>query len=138
MLQRIQSIWLTLALAATVLSFKFSFFSGNKILNDVKSFNELNATTNIWILILSVIISSLTLVSIFLYKNRKIQSRLVLVALLLSLLNIFLYYKQTLLFIEGKPSLTAILVLAVPVFLILALIGINKDQKLVKSLDRLR
>jgi hypothetical protein len=138
MLQRIQTVWLTLALAAAVLSFKFSFFSGNKTIENLKSFSILNATTNIWVLILSVVISSLILVDIFLFKNRKIQIRIALASVFLSLLNIYLYYRQTVLFEEGKYSLSAIFVLAIPILLLLAMAAIKKDEKLVRSLDRLR
>jgi hypothetical protein len=62
----------------------------------------------------------------------------VLAGILISLLNLLLYYRQTQKFAEGNYDLTALLVLAIPVFLILAARGINKDEKLVKSLDRLR
>jgi hypothetical protein len=78
------------------------------------------------------------LIDIFLYKNRKLQQRITILAIIVSLLNIFLYYEQTQKFVEGNYDLTAVLSLAIPVFLILAARGIYKDQKLVKSLDRLR
>jgi hypothetical protein len=41
-------------------------------------------------------------------------------------------------FTTGTYSLTSLLYLAVPVCLFLAARGIRKDDKLVKSLDRLR
>jgi hypothetical protein len=77
-------------------------------------------------------------IDIFLYKNRKLQLRIVIVAILLSLLNIYLYYKQTLQFSHGFYALTSVLVFVIPVFLFLAARGIGRDEKLVKSLDRLR
>lgn len=139
MLQRMQSIWLLLAAACGILSFKLSFFSGNKIdAKQARIFEYLTATSNVLILILTVALVSVIVIDIFLYKNRKLQLRLVLAGILISLLNLFLYYRQTRKFAEGNYDLTAILVLAIPVFLILAARGINKDEKLVKSLDRLR
>ena len=140
MLQRVQTIWLLLAAASALLTFKLSFFSGNRIdaSTQAKTFEYLTATNNILILIITVALVSSILIDIFLYKNRKLQLRIVLAAIVVSILNIFLYYKQTQKFAEGNYDLTAMLSLAIPVFLILAARGIYKDEKLVKSLDRLR
>jgi hypothetical protein len=41
-------------------------------------------------------------------------------------------------FTSGNMALTSVFALAIPVFLLLAISGIWKDEKLVKSLDRLR
>lgn len=56
----------------------------------------------------------------------------------LSIINIILYFNELKKFTSGNMSLTAVLALAIPVFLLLAINGIWKDEKLVKSLDRLR
>jgi hypothetical protein len=56
----------------------------------------------------------------------------------LSIINIVLYITELKKFSSGNMSLAAILALAIPVFLLLAIRGIWKDEKLVKSLDRLR
>ena len=139
MLQRMQTLWLILAAAIIVLTFKFSFFSGNKLASDQsKAFVYLTATTNMIILILSVALASAVLVGIFLYKNRKLQLRLLLVTILVSILNIFLYFRETNKFVEGNYDLTSIFVFVIPILLIMAATGIYKDEKLVKSLDRLR
>jgi len=134
-----QSVWLFLAAVCGILTMKFSFFSGNKIGADqVKAFQYLTATTNMLILVLTIALVSGILIDIFLYKNRKLQLRITLIAIVVSLLNIFLYYGQAKKFVEGFYDITSILSLAIPVFLVLAARGIYKDQKLVKSLDRLR
>jgi DMSO/TMAO reductase YedYZ heme-binding membrane subunit len=140
MLQRRQTLWLLLAAVSAVLTFKYSFFSGNKGVAPDKPFQYLTATSNMVILILSVALVSAIVIDIFLYKNRKLQLRIALAAAALSVLNIFLYYRETKKFAvgEGNYDLTSILVFAIPVFLIFAISGIYKDQKLVKSLDRLR
>jgi hypothetical protein len=139
MLQRLQSIWLLLTAICAFLTVRLSFYSGNiELPGKPVSFVYLNAAFNMWILIITIALVCLSVIDIFLYKNRKLQSRLALLGLLLSLLNIFLYYKQTLRFTIGNYDLTAMLTLVIPVFLFLALRGIYKDQKLVKSLDRLR
>ena len=66
------------------------------------------------------------------------MKRITLAAMILSLLNIVLYYNQTLHFTVGSYDLTALVALSMPVTLLLAARGIYKDQQLVKSLDRLR
>jgi uncharacterized membrane protein len=139
MLQRMQSVWLLLAAICAFLTIKFSFFSGNlETPGQPASFQYLTATFNIWILIVTIALVCIAVIDIFLYKNRKFQSRLALLGILLSILNIFLYYKQTQRFTIGNYDLTAILAIVIPVFFYLAMRGIYKDQKLVKSLDRLR
>ncbi len=139
MIQRIQTIWLVLAAAASFLTLKFSFYSGNKIgVDQMPKFTSLVASSNIGLLILTVAVGVAALIAVFLYKNRKLQLRITLAAMLLSLLNILLYYNQTLHFAVGKYDLTALVALAIPVCLLLAARGIYTDQKLVKSLDRLR
>lgn len=141
MIQRLQSIWLLLAAAAAFCSLQFSFYSGNMIAaNQAKSFAALNAQSNLLLLILSAGVGIASLISVFLYKNRKTQLRIVLVTLLVSIINLILFFTQTKKFVpgEGNYNLTAIFAIVVPVFLILAMRGIRKDEKLVKSLDRLR
>jgi len=140
MIQRIQTIWLILAAVAAFFTLKLSFFSGNMIGADqtTKTFQHLTATSSVILLIFTIGVGAAALLSIFLFKNRKLQMRVTLAAMLISLLNIILYYNQTRLFAEGNYDLTALVALSVPVFLILATRGIYRDQKLVKSLDRLR
>ncbi len=139
MLQRMQSLWLLLAAVFAFLTIKLSFYSGNIGTPDQPpSFQYLTAGFNIWILILTVALVCIAAIDIFLYKNRKLQGRLAILGILLSILNIFLYYKQTQKFAQGNYDLTAILALLIPVFFFLSWRGIYRDQKLVKSLDRLR
>ena len=139
MLQRMQSVWLLLAAVFAFLTIKFSFYSGNIVTaGQPSSFQYLTAGFNIMILILTIALVCIAAIDIFLYKNRKLQARLAILGILLSLLNIFLYFKQIPKFASGNYDLTAILVFLIPVFFFLATRGIFKDQKLVKSLDRLR
>jgi hypothetical protein len=141
MLQRMQSIWLLLAAACAFLTIKFSFYSGNIIIADQPaSFQYLTATFSIWILIVTIAIVCLAAIDIFLYKNRKLQGRIAILGIILSLLNIFLYLKEIHRFVEnqGSHTITAVFVFLIPVLFFLACRGIYRDQKLVKSLDRLR
>jgi uncharacterized membrane-anchored protein len=142
MIQRIQTLWLLIAAAFAFLSLKLSFFAGQKIVNEVAAHVELNAATadNLLVLISSVAVGLLALIAVFLFKQRKPQLRLVIVALLLSIVNIVLFIMEAQKFIphQGNYSLTSVFVFLIPVFLILAARGISKDEKLIKSLDRLR
>ncbi len=139
MLQRMQTIWLLFSAICAFLTICLSFYSGNiETAGQPASFQYLNAGFNIWLLVLAVALVCIGLIDIFLYKNRKLQGRLAVLGLLLSLLNIYLYFKQTGKFTVGNYDLTAILAFLIPIFFFLATRGIYRDQKLVKSLDRLR
>jgi hypothetical protein len=141
MIQRIQSVWLLLAGAAAFLTLKLSFYSGNIIKEaQPKAFASLVATSNILLTITTVAAGLLALVTIFLYKDRKLQTRLSFVALLLSCINLVLYFVEIRKFVpgEGNYDLTAVIAIIIPVLIVLAIRGIYRDQKLVKSLDRLR
>jgi Domain of unknown function (DUF4293) len=141
MLQRMQSVWLLLASICAILSIKYSFYSGNIIESGQPGrFQYLTATFNLRILIITIALVSIAAIDIFLYKSRKLQLRLAILGIVLSFLNIFLYLKEVHLFVEnqGSHTITAVFVFAIPILFYLAARGIYRDQKLVKSLDRLR
>ncbi len=135
MIQRIQSIWLLLAAACSLASLKWSFYSGNK---DNNLFAELKGTSSFLLLILAVAVSLLALAALFLFKNRRLQIQLSLGGLLLQLVALVVYFMQTKQYLEGNFTLTSVLSFAIPVFFILAWMGIRKDEQLIKSMDRLR
>jgi len=139
MIQRIQSVWLLLAAVCAFLSLKLSFYTG-VLLNDAKrSLVPLNSTTTIPIVITAVAIGIASFVIIFLYKDRKMQMRISFATFLASILLVFLYFSYiSKNYLEGSYDITAPLIFLIPVFLLLALRGIYKDQKLIKSVDRLR
>jgi K+ transporter len=139
MIQRIQSIWLLLAAAACFLTLKLPFYNGNVIQADQsRRFEHLTAMSNLWLMILTFLLGTGILVIIFLFKDRKLQMRLTIAAIVLSIVNIVLFFGQLKKFVEGGFDLTSPVVFMVPVFLVLAARGIYKDQKLIKSLNRLR
>jgi K+ transporter len=139
MIQRIQSIWLLLAAAACFLTLKLPFYNGNVIQTDQsRRFEHLTAMSNLWLMILTFLLGTGILVIIFLFKDRKLQMRLTIAAIVLSIVNIVLFFGQLKKFVEGGFDLTSPVVFMVPVFLVLAARGIYKDQKLIKSLNRLR
>ncbi len=135
MIQRIQSIWLLLAGAGSLATLKLSFYSGNK---DNNLFEELNGTSHFLLLILAVAVALTAFAAFFLFKKRKLQTQLSLLGLLLQVGALVLYFLQAQKFITGNFTLTSAVSFAIPVFFILAIIGIRKDEKLIKSMDRLR
>ena len=136
MIQRIQTIWLLIAAAASFASLKLSFYSGKK---DTVQLEQLTGSNSSFLLlVLSVAVGLLSVVSIFLFKNRKLQARLTLAGLVAQAIVLVLYFQQAAKFTEGNYTLTSIISFAIPVFLILALLGIRKDEQLIKSMDRLR
>lgn len=141
MIQRIQTLWLLLAAGAGFASLRLPFYSGHRIDDPTKQYAEINAASpSLLLLILTVAVAIASLVIIFLYKDRKMQMRLIIVTLLVSLANIVLYFLETKKFVPGESSfdLTCIFAFIVPVFLFLASRGVYRDQKLIKSVDRLR
>ncbi|HTI08893.1 MAG TPA: DUF4293 family protein [Puia sp.] len=139
MLQRIQTVWTLLAAVCAALTFKFSFYSGNKLVGaNGHVFQSVTATSGVLILIITVLIVAGCLINIFNFKQRSRQLLIATGLIVLSLLNIFLYWRASQNFIEGTYDLTAVLSLAVPILLILAVRGILRDQKLIKNADRLR
>ena len=139
MIQRIQTVWLFLSAICAVLTYKFPFYSGNIIGKDnIQRYEKLVASSNFLLLILTALLIGGAIIIVFLYKNRKQQFWLTMGAATLSIVNIIIYFSESKKFISGNMSLAAVLAFAIPIFLFVAANGIWKDEKLVKSLDRLR
>ena len=147
MLQRKQTFWMLLAGICAVLTFKLSFYHGQVAVGQYG--HELRYLTawphyingrsgSILITIVTVALIVGIFWNIFNYKTRSKQLWITIGMILLSLLNIVLYWLATGDFQEGGLSLTALISLVIPVLLIMAARGIRKDEKLVKSSDRLR
>lgn len=140
MIQRIQTVWLLVAAVLAGLSFKLSFFSGNKLnaTTNVKEWIEFTANQSVFTMIIAVAITVAALIAIFMYKDRKRQMLITLCTAVVSIIQIFLYFNAKSNFSEANLDLGSLLCFAVPVCLVLAAIAIYKDDKMVKSADRLR
>ncbi|MDB5201792.1 MAG: hypothetical protein JWQ27_1201 [Ferruginibacter sp.] len=136
MLQRIQTIWLFLAAACAFASLKLPFYSGTNT-SGIPSY-ELMGTENFLLMLLTIAIGVVALITIFLYKNRKIQLRLCLLGIVLEVLLIFLYYRELKNYMGGTYSLTSILHALILVFLFMAARGIRNDDRIIKESNRLR
>jgi peptidoglycan/LPS O-acetylase OafA/YrhL len=139
MIQRIQTIWLFLAALSAALTFQFAFYSGNVLgPTNLPVYEEMRASSNFLTLIFTAGLIVGCIILIFLYKNRKQQLWITAIAAGLSMVNIIIYFTGIKKYTNGNISLGAALAFLIPIFLLLAARGIWKDEKLVKSLDRLR
>ena len=143
MIQRIQSLWLLLAGVAGVLMYKFPIWTGTLQNGSLKSFL---GTENLLFFALTIAASLLAFVAIFFFKDRKTQKNMAWIGLLLSLVLIFLevWIENEYKTIEGYNlaknswNLGAIMPILMVVFFALAIGGIRQDEKMIRSLDRLR
>jgi hypothetical protein len=155
MIQRVQSIYLLLT---TLLSFLFlngsflSFINKTGSLIKITFSNILKGTGtqdfetagNVFPLAaIIVVIPVLALITIFFYKNRTHQLRLARILIIIISLFILVsaYYSYSVSAQYGAqliPGFKMILPFLMLVFSILAFRGIRKDERLVKSYDRLR
>ena len=154
MIQRIQSIFLFLAAIAIALMFFFplaNFFSENYSIQlwvtGIIKHTEFSDNVNISSLPLLIIvpfIAVLSFVTIFLYKNRKTQLKVIKFNLLLNIILISLYFFYYINYIEEITQSKAdylvgsFFPLISLLFFILAFRSIRKDEKLVRSSERLR
>jgi len=135
MLQRIQTVWLLAASACGLLSLKASFFIGSISTEAASNFTGMN---DLLIMILTIVAATVAFIAIFLYMTRPIQLKMILAAFILNITVLVLYFLAFKKYTTGGIALGSMASFAIPVFLILAGSGIYKDDKLVKSLDRLR
>lgn len=139
MIQRKQSVWLLLASLFNAATFEFPIYTGDWLRDALPNYIiELNAQTTIWFTILTAITGVLALVTIFLFKNRPLQLRLCYLGIFLSLVLLTLYVIEIGNFDDGTVALWAVFYAAILISFILAARGISRDQKLVRSMDRLR
>jgi hypothetical protein len=139
MLQRLQSIWLLLAAGFNAITFRFPFYSGDWSKDILPGFIvELNARTTIWLTILTALTAAVAFVTIFLFDNRKLQLKLVYLGIFLAVALLTIYIIEMGNFLSGNVAIWAVFYVAILGCFILAARGILKDEKLIKSMDRLR
>jgi Domain of unknown function (DUF4293) len=139
MIQRQQTLWLLVSTTAGILSFLFPFVSGKEVVKtNLLADKVVDAGSNFFLLILTGASLILSTVIIFLFKNRKQQMQLCLLGILLTLLIIFLYILQMNKLVKPILALSCILPVIILIGYFMAFRNIRKDEKLVKSLDKLR
>ena len=160
MIQRIQSVYLALAaLVSTIMLIPFNKMPLAKFYGDTVTlhFHSLYVENLIpgekspfddyftWPLVAGlVLITIFAVVSIFLYKNRKTQLLWIKVNIFISLFvlgGFFFGYIPTLedkLMTRAIYNFNSFIPALILMFLVLAFRGVKKDDKLVKSMDRIR
>jgi Domain of unknown function (DUF4293) len=141
MIQRVQTLYLLLAAIAGAATWAVPF---GKTISMANVLTAYLANDNFLLAALMIVAVVFALVAIFLFKKRKLQFRLSVLGLLFSIASIALEYY----IIGSKQGVANIqrsyywLGIAFPIlmviFFFLAARGIRKDEKLIKSLDRLR
>ena len=141
MIQRIQSVWLFLASVFSSVTFRFPFYIGDWERDATPDPVELNATTTTWFTIITVIVGLIAFLTIFLFANRKLQLKLCYLGIVATAALLGLYiFEMTSYYLPGRGTIAlwCIFYFAILVCFILAVKGIWKDEKLIKSMDRLR
>lgn len=157
MLQRIQTVWLFLATLVILGLFIFPYLNyidlvglGRKLLvtGEYSAVNNESVKQSSFVLqtIATIFVALVPIVTIFQFKNRKLQVKLIyLTQVLIVLMGGCMYFTAT-----SKLSLISqgfnaqnigvgffLLPVAI-ILLVMAINGIRKDDKLIKSADRLR
>lgn len=147
MIQRIQTVYLLLA---AVLGGIISFYNPHlwraRLVNNTYQYFTGQSSYLYFILVMLLVV--LAVVCIFLFKKRPLQFKLTVINLLISLGIIALQYlkikteaenlQETHMLSSASYLPAAFLPVIIVVLLFLAARGIYKDERLVKSLDRLR
>ncbi len=157
MIQRIQTIWLLLASAVILALFLFPYLQFTdlqgigkalKVTGEYQATGSEAVRTSAYILqtIATLILAALPLYTVFQYKKRAVQTKVIygtIVALLL--FGIWLYFSASATLQEVNRQLSAnnigvglFLIPIAIILLLMALNGIRKDEKLIRSADRLR
>jgi peptidoglycan/LPS O-acetylase OafA/YrhL len=142
MIQRIQSLWLLLAAIVMFLAIKLPFAVAKSL--------ESGATKNIIVdeyliaFLIAILLCVGSLVIIFLFKRRSNQKRLIWLGILTSVLFIVLMYFNVGEYrtndntITASFSIGAVCPILYIIFMALAYAGVRRDEKLIRSVDRLR
>ncbi len=145
MIQRIQTVFLLLAAISFFLLFQLPFAVSDIANPGFLADKDFDIFDNIVLVVLTALGGLIALIAIFLYKNRPLQIRLsylvIIVGILLILVAGVLFYNEAA-NIMDKVGISDGLGLFMPVlafiFGFLAARFIRKDEKLVRSADRLR
>jgi len=138
MIQRIQTLFLLFASGAAfgALAVPFASGTGGGLFSD----GVYMANDHLGLIICFRVAGALTLAAIFLYKNRKVQSRLAAFSALATLAAVgfggWLFWKTGALATAWNPWVA--LPAAIVILALLARFYIRKDETLVRSMDRLR
>ncbi len=141
MIQRIQTLWLLIVAIAAFATYTLTLYIGKMADNSEKVFQ---LADDFLLVIIIIALGILAIICLFLFKNRKLQFKLSIFGLIFSIGFLFLEYirvegfKKDNLIQTGSYQVGALLPLVMVIFFFMAARGIYKDERLVKSMDRLR
>lgn len=145
MIQRKQSIWLLLAALLSAGVLLFDLYRGEIRIGEISEHKVLRVADHYPSLLIALVMSILPFITIFMFSNRKRQITMSAVSIVstISFLAMMLNRvtnlgKLTPPVTEGSYWIGAVLPVLSIVFLVLAISGIRRDEKLVRSTDRLR
>lgn len=154
MIQRIQTLYLLLASIAIGLLFffpvtellvdkQFLFLFRYRGLYELKDGAEILSIHSVPLALLFSINLLLSLITIFLYKNRNLQMRICIINILLLLGSLGLMYYYIRIAFSGFEAVThytifALMPVIAAILIFMAYRGIRKDELLVRSVERIR
>jgi amino acid transporter len=153
MIQRKQSLWLLLAALLNAGVFYFDLYQMHTTVHSTvngvdtakDTVGQIRVSEHFPILLIAILMTLLPVVTIFLFKKRKRQITISLASILaiISFIAVLLFYVNSLASspippVTGNYWIGAVLPVISLVFIIMAISGIRRDEKLVKSVDRLR
>jgi hypothetical protein len=141
MIQRIQTLWLLISTMCAALFIFMPVYKGVYLNGTLQA---VSIRENLFLLAGSAILTTISFLSIFMFKNRKAQKRLIILNILL-IIGVFIaqYYlievfKKDMGIVQGDWQMIAILPLFMLLFHVFAYRGIRADEKLLNSADRMR
>ena len=142
MIQRIQSLWLLIVALTAFATSTLTLYVGDLPNNGQIPFK---LASNLLLVIIVILLGILALICLFLFKNRKLQFKLSVIGVILSIGFLFLEYyvvenifKPAHAVQTGSYQIGALLPLVMAVFFFLAARGMYRDERLIKSMNRLR
>jgi len=141
MIQRIQTLWLLIVAIAAFATYTLTLYVGKVADGALKVFQ---LADDFLLVIIIIALGLLAMICLFLFKNRKLQFKLSVFGIIFSIGFIFLEYirvegfKKTNLIQSGSYQIGALLPILMVIFFFLAARGIYKDDRLIKSMNRLR
>lgn len=145
MLQRKQTLWLLMAALLNGGVLYFNLYQGVIRSGDITQEKILRVGDHYPTLLIALIMTVVPFITIFMFRNRKQQLRMCVSSIITIAAFISMMLSRVTALTKGTPPVTegfynigAVLPVLALIFIILAMVGIRRDQKLVSSMDRLR
>ncbi len=149
MIQRKQTIYLLLALAALIVCLCLPIgrltsttLGAETLVYNLGLYTNTGVSVHPILFVDIVVVATLSLINIFLYNKRKLQMRICVVSIILCLVWYAYYAFMVLSMFKGIGAVSISFAVCLPfvaiVMLVLARSGIKADEELIKSMSRIR